>query len=170
MRLFGIVDGAVDRSDRAGWLSGPFDLAYSGAVAPAYDTLLAACVAALKAALVPGSLSGVYDEIPPGLALPYATIVEVGNSRRYTDTAGGYVDSGMIQVAVYASGKAAARDLADAVADALDDADLEFAEGTLMLLRQGSRLAGTEPDRAPGGGAIRSETRTYEYMFSSGLS
>lgn len=140
------------------------------AIAPAHDTLLAACVAALRAALVPGSLSGVYDEIPPGLALPYATCVEVGNSRRYTDTAGGYVDSGMIQVAVYAAGKAAARDLADAVADALDDADLEFAEGSLMLLRQGSRAAGTEADRAPGGGAIKSETRTYEYMFSSGLS
>ena len=110
------------------------------------------------------------DEIPPGLALPYATCVEVGNSRRYTDTAGGYVDSGMIQVAVYAAGKAAARDLADAVADALDDADLEFAEGSLMLLRQESRLAGTEPDRAPGGGAIKSEIRTFTYMFSSGLS
>lgn len=28
MRLFGQVDGAVDRRDRAGWLTPPFDLAF----------------------------------------------------------------------------------------------------------------------------------------------
>ena len=28
MRLFGKVDGSVDRYDRAGWLSCPFDLAF----------------------------------------------------------------------------------------------------------------------------------------------
>lgn len=139
------------------------------AIAPEYDTLLAAALATLKAALVSGSLTGIYDQIPRTLALPYATIAEVGNSRQYTDTSGGYVDSGMIQVTVFAPGKKAARDLADLVADALNDADLVFGEGTLMLLRQGSRIAAIEPDVAPGGGPVRSETRTFEYMFSSGL-
>ncbi len=29
MRLFGIVDGTVDRFDRAGWLTMPFDIAFA---------------------------------------------------------------------------------------------------------------------------------------------
>jgi hypothetical protein len=33
MRLFGKVDGTVDRFDRAEWLTPPFDLAFSTAVA-----------------------------------------------------------------------------------------------------------------------------------------
>ena len=32
MRLFGKVDGSVDRYDRAEWLSMPFDLAWANAV------------------------------------------------------------------------------------------------------------------------------------------
>lgn len=33
MRLFGKVDGAIDRFDRAEWLSMPFDLAWEAPVA-----------------------------------------------------------------------------------------------------------------------------------------
>lgn len=29
MRLFGKVDGTIDRFDRAGWMTGPFDLAFA---------------------------------------------------------------------------------------------------------------------------------------------
>ena len=61
----------------------------SGPAPPEYDTLLAAALATLKAALVSGSLTGIYDQVPRTLALPYATIAEVGNSRQYTDTSGG---------------------------------------------------------------------------------
>jgi len=35
MRLFGKVDGTIDRFDRAGWLTLPFDLAFAAAVVPA---------------------------------------------------------------------------------------------------------------------------------------
>lgn len=32
MRLFGKVDGAIDRFDRAEWLTGPFDLSWGAPV------------------------------------------------------------------------------------------------------------------------------------------
>lgn len=34
MRLFGKVDGSIDRYDRAEWLTGPFDLAFAAGAAP----------------------------------------------------------------------------------------------------------------------------------------
>lgn len=142
-----------------------------GSPPSAYATLLEAVVATLRTAMVtPGDLSGVYDRIPPTLNVPYATCVEVGNSRDWTDTAGGYVDSGMIQVTVFASRKKAARTLGDSVAVLLNDADLSFDEGNLMLLRQDSRPAQADPDREPGGEPLYAEIRTFRYMISSGLS
>jgi hypothetical protein len=36
MRLFGKVDGVVDRYDRAGWLTMPFDRAWAAPVAPVF--------------------------------------------------------------------------------------------------------------------------------------
>ena len=73
-------------------------------------------------------------------------------------------------MAVYATRKKAARTLGDSVAVLLNDADLAFDEGSLMLLRQDSRFAQADPDREPGGEPLYSEIRTFKYMISSGLS
>lgn len=141
-----------------------------GGVAPTtYATLLEAVVATLKASLVPGTLSGVYDRIPPTLRPPYATCLEIGISRDWSDTAGGYVDSGQVQVQVYAATKKSCRTLGDSVASLLNDAALTFDEGHLMVLRQSSRLAEIDPDRGPDGAPLHVETRTFDYKLSSGL-
>lgn len=39
MRLFGKVDGTIDRYDRADWLSMPFDLAFGSAATLVYGPL-----------------------------------------------------------------------------------------------------------------------------------
>lgn len=135
-----------------------------------YDTLLEAVVATLKAGLVtPGDLTGVYDRVPPRSVPPYATCLEIGISRDWTNTAGGYVDQGQVQVQVYAATKKACRTLADSAAGLLNDAALTFDEGSLMVLRQSGRFAEIDPDRGPDGKPLHVETRTFDYKLSSGL-
>jgi len=56
MRLFGKVDGVVDRFDRAGWLSLPFDLAWTTASYNPYTMTASVDDGLGMAAVVTGSL------------------------------------------------------------------------------------------------------------------
>lgn len=47
MRLFGVVDGTVDRFDRAGWMTPPFDVAFALAFDPSIPTEFDADIAVL---------------------------------------------------------------------------------------------------------------------------
>uniref|UniRef100_A0A6M3LAP2 Uncharacterized protein n=1 Tax=viral metagenome TaxID=1070528 RepID=A0A6M3LAP2_9ZZZZ len=71
MRLFGIVDGSVDRYERASLLTMPFDLAFSTAAAGPYytdeaDTYVPGALAAQG--YTPGALAG-QGYAPGGIAM-----------------------------------------------------------------------------------------------------
>lgn len=53
MRLFGRVDGQINREDRAGWLSCPFDLAFATPAASPGTSSLCVTSLTLKHALSP---------------------------------------------------------------------------------------------------------------------
>lgn len=106
---------------------------------------------------------------PPGTALPYASLIDVGEDNAYmTPNATGTPSlvEGMIQVSCFALGRSAARACGKAVRERLTSAPLAYSDGSHMTIYQTSNVCDQDPELTVGGMACWHDARTFAYTFS----
>lgn len=133
------------------------------------DDLVDAITAQVRPAMVDpaGPLSAFLNQnAGPDQLLPFAVLLEPDEDDEYWSTEGDALADGHLQVTIYAGDKKSARLLGDRVSALIHDAPLEFQAGTLVYLRQSSRLAALDPDPGPGGGDCWQEVRIFEFKYS----
>ncbi len=142
-----------------------------GAVAGTPDDFFEALVAYLLAdaglmAALPGGVSA--DDGVVGDVLPYAVLSEQGFdtlNESATSTPNG-IDTGQVQVMIFAEGKALARSLRRRAVAAIQDVPLAFATGTLIYLRDAGPLPATkDPDLGPNGVDVWVETLVFDVVI-----
>ena len=118
---------------------------------------------------IPGGIWG--DETPPEESFPYAVIGEPDSQREFQTTANPADgvpcdDRVTITIAVYATGKAQAKDAAKLVRTSLNDALLTFTGGDLLYLRATSLSVSKDPDKSSGGSDVWSALLSLSAIVS----
>jgi hypothetical protein len=143
----------------------------SGAVA---SDLLEAVVAKLKAdgnvtAQVPAT--NIYlDQAPVNTTFPFIVVVEIGETAAHSSADAtpsyGYIDTGQLQVSIFATGAETCRTIGGLVETSLTDPSLTFTAGYLMNMRRGQRGPTVlDPDPGPGGVDVWHRPLTFQTVI-----
>lgn len=105
---------------------------------------------------------------------PIAVLTDQGTTAvNYTaangNTPTSRTDDGILQVRCTATSRRTSKQCGDAVADALNDAPLTFAEGVLTYLRESGRRNDRDPDPGPNGEPVWNEYRDFRYVTTKEL-
>ena len=105
---------------------------------------------------------------------PIAVLTDQGTTAvNFTAANGGTptsrTDDGILQIRCTATSRRTSKQCGDAVADALNDATLTFADGSLNYLRESGRRNDRDPDPGPNGSPVWNEYRDFRYVTTKEL-